>query len=97
VLTDLIHLHDVRARQAGHRLGLADHAGADRRLVEQLLADQLQRDLAVEADVVAGVDDAHGPLAELAMHDERANGCGVFTGFGHATGFTARRLSYRSG
>jgi hypothetical protein len=84
VLADLINLHDVRVREAGHRLRLAGHAGAHRRLVEQLPTDQLERHLAVEAAVVTRVHDAHRALAELVEHDEGADRGRIGADVGHA-------------
>ncbi|MEZ4379857.1 MAG: hypothetical protein R3A79_00810 [Nannocystaceae bacterium] len=73
VLADLIDLDDEGAREARERLGLAEHPLADLRLAGELLLDQLDRDLAIEIDVVAGVDDAHRPLAYLPVDDEGAD------------------------
>jgi len=51
----LVDLHDVRVREARHRLGLADRAG----VVAVAGRDDLDRDLAIELRIVRGDDDAH--------------------------------------
>ncbi len=47
VLTDLVHMHDVGVRQAGHRLGLSQHAATVARRIDQVLVDHLEGDLAL--------------------------------------------------
>ena len=62
---------DVRVRQAGERLGLAEQP----RVAVAALAreDELEGDLAVELRVVSGVDDTHAAGADPAEHDVTAD------------------------
>jgi hypothetical protein len=74
---DVVHGDDVRVRELGHRLGLADQPGAaELGVAGDLGAQQLDRDLAVELRVVRGIDDAHPtgaePLDDEVTPDRRA-------------------------
>jgi hypothetical protein len=69
---DLVHGDDVGVVDLGHRLRLAQQAGAR---VAGLAgqgpgAQQLDRDLAIEVRVVGGVHQAHAAATEQAEHDE---------------------------
>ncbi|MCY1011626.1 hypothetical protein OV079_39910 [Nannocystis pusilla] len=72
--TDLVDLNHVRVRQPGERLGLALEAGgAELVLAGVLVAEDLDRQAAVELGVVRGVDDPHRACAELPQDDEAAD------------------------
>ena len=64
----VVHPHDVAVVEAREGLGLPLQAPARRSLVLAAGLEQLERDLAVEVGVVGGVDDPHGPGAELLEH-----------------------------
>ena len=83
VAAELVDLDDVGVREPGEGLGLAlepelgGHVG-------DLAQQQLDGDLAVEALVVAGVDDAHAAAAELA--DDRVTTDATGADLGGAVG-----------
>jgi hypothetical protein len=75
--SDVVHGDDVRVRQTGHRLTLADEAGpACRGLsiagIVGIRSKELHRELAIELGIVGGVDDAHAAFADLREDDVAA-------------------------
>jgi hypothetical protein len=68
VLADLVHVHDVRVREPGQRLGLALESRRAFGARGVARAQQLDRELAIELVVASGVDDAHAARAEPTEH-----------------------------
>ena len=61
-------LDDVRMTHAGHRARFGEEAPAAVLVEREVRADQLDRDVALEAQVAREQDDAHAALAEPAVH-----------------------------
>ena len=61
------HLHDVRVHEARRRLRLALEARDERRVVGEVLGEQLDRDLALQAQVEREVHGRHAAEAEPAL------------------------------
>src|SRR5690606_19095729 len=57
----------VLVLEPGERPRLALEVAPDRRVLHADHVDELERDAAIEPEVERLVDDAHGPLAELAL------------------------------
>jgi hypothetical protein len=74
-LVDLVDVDDVGVGEAGHRLGLAEHAVLALAVVAGAMAaaHDLDGDAAGELGVLGLVDDAHAALAELAEDLEAAD------------------------
>jgi hypothetical protein len=71
---DVVHRDDVGVLETRHRLRLAQQPGAA--VASAVVAQQLDRHLAVELGVVGGVDHAHAALAE-AVEDQVAPEAGA--------------------
>jgi hypothetical protein len=73
-ISDLVDGDDVGVGQTGHRLRLAEQAGAAVVvLTGGLAAQHLDGDFAVELVVVRGVHDAHATLAQAVENGEAAD------------------------
>ena len=85
VFAELVDLDDIGVRQAREGLTFSLEAPAPG-LALEARAEQLDRDLAVELLVVAGIDDPHAAAAELAQDHEATEAmelggpCGVLSG-----------------
>ena len=66
MLLDGVDVDDVGVGERGGELGLAHEAFAERRLHRELGREDLDRDLAVEGEVLGEEDGAHAAAAELA-------------------------------
>ena len=68
LLAELVDRADVRMGQGGGEPRFALEARQPRRLGVVFLAQELDRDLAIETEILPSVDDTHAALAELVEH-----------------------------
>ena len=68
VLADVVNRADIRMVESGGRPGLALETFDGERIGERRIGQELQRDVAAEAEVFGPVDDAHAACAQTFHH-----------------------------
>src|SRR5919201_376307 len=66
VLADVEDTHDVRVREPGGEARLAEEAAADAVVTDEVVAEQLDGDDAVQLDVLGALDDGHAAVPNRA-------------------------------
>ena len=89
-LARVVDRDDVRMLDRGRQPRLAQEALAERHVVGELRGEQLQRDVAVEREVVGAVDDAHAAAADQRL-DPIAGELGADARVAEAGMFSFRR------
>ena len=75
VLAEVPHAHDAGVHDLRRRARLVHEAALDRRVAGELLEQHLDRDLALEQEMLGDVDRPHPAFAELREHAVAAELC----------------------